>query len=143
MNRFERFGLIAARWILGGVFVYAGAVKAFDPPGFAGQVAAYKLLPYSGNLLVAATLPYVELLVGILLLIERKVRPATLILLALNLAFLVLLGWAWGTGLQIDCGCFRPGESTSPRSAFLRDLPLLALTLWLWCRYERGESAAP
>jgi len=141
MNRLLAAGLCAARLLVGGLFVYAGTLKALDPQAFAGQVAAYGLFPFRVKLLIAATLPGVEILAGLLLVINRKVRPATLVILALTLGFLVLLGWAWSRGLQIDCGCFRPGETSSPRSAFFRDLLLFGLTLWVWLRHESPPLA--
>lgn len=142
MNRIARLARSGARLLVGGIFVYAGAVKALDPQAFAGQIAAYELFPYRLNLLFATTLPYVELLAGGLLLVNRKTQSALLLLLALELVFLAILGWAWGQGLQIDCGCFRPGAATLPRTAFLRDLVLCVLTLWLLCRHESPPFAA-
>lgn len=140
--RRKDWGLLLARLLVGGVFVFAGTVKVVDPERFAGQIAAYELFPYTVNILVAATLPHVELLAGVLLLINRKVRAASLVVLFLTLVFLAVLGWAWAQGLQIDCGCFRPGAATSPREAFFRDLALLALAAWIWVRYERPAVAA-
>lgn len=136
MSRWERIGVFLARLIVGGLFVYAGALKALDPQAFAGKVAAYGLFPYSVNIVLAATLPYVEILAGLLLLVGRKLRPALLVVMALNLAFMVLLAWAWSKGLQIDCGCFRSGGATLPRDAFFRDLLLMILIVWVWLRPE-------
>lgn len=141
MTRLERLGLWGARLLLGALFVYAGATKALDPQRFAGQIAGYDLFAPGFGLVVAATLPYVELLAGALLVAGWKVRPAVLIILVLTLLFLGLLGWAWLQGLQIDCGCFQ-GPATSPRSAWLRDLVILGLALWLWLRYE-GDPVVP
>jgi len=122
------------RLILAAVFIYAGAIKAHDVVGFAGQIAHYQLLPYAWNYLVAAILPYLELLCGILLLLNRRVRPAVLALFILNLIFIVALGSALARGLDIDCGCFRPDATnpTGPGLALLRDLGLLALLLVTW-----------
>ena len=64
MKRTGRISYHLCRLLLGGVFVWAGAVKALDVPAFAGQVATYQLLPYAWNYAVAATLPFVELLAG-------------------------------------------------------------------------------
>lgn len=127
----------AARLLLGATFAYAGALKALDLAGFAGQIAAYRLLPEAGNYLLAATLPWTELLAGVLLLTGRKARPAALLLGLLDLLFIAALSLAWVRGLTIDCGCFRPGSAaaTSIPLALARDAVLLvaAVTvLWLW-----------
>ena len=96
------------RLILAAVFIYAGAIKAHDVVGFAGQIAHYQLLPYAWNYLVAAILPYLELLCGILLLLNRRVRPAVLALFILNLIFIVALGSALARGVGYRLRLFPP-----------------------------------
>ncbi len=130
-----------ARLLLAGVFLYAGYVKGRDPVAFAGQVAAYQILPYAFNYLVAATLPYIELLCGALLLINRRVRPALLVLFGLNSLFMLALISLLVRGLEIDCGCFHPpgegGSGTSPLAALLRDLGLMLAILAAWVLRQR------
>ncbi len=133
---------LTGRLVLGVVFLYAGLIKAADVAGFAGQVAAYQLLPYAFNYLVAATLPYVEIACGVLLLFKRHVRPALLLLAGMNLVFIgALLSVAW-RGLEIDCGCFDPTGSsgTSAGAALLRDLVLMGLIVMTW-RFKSARSA--
>ncbi|MDT8418920.1 MAG: MauE/DoxX family redox-associated membrane protein [Desulfuromonadales bacterium] len=134
MNRVRLVLFHLARLLLGGTFFYAGIIKGDDPVVFAGQVANYQLLPYAWNYLVAAILPYLEILCGLLLLLNRWVRPSTLILGALNLLFMVALVSLIVRGIDIDCGCFRPDAEvkTSPLSALIRDLGLMALVLMIW-----------
>ncbi len=123
---------VALRVVLGGIFLYAGGMKIADPVTFAGNVAAYKLLPTFGNYLVATTLPWVELLCGLLLVTGCRLRAATLIGLLMYLLFVVALTSAIVRGLDIDCGCFRQGgPKSSPWVALLRDLPLIAGMLLL------------
>ena len=55
---------IIARFVLGGVFLYAGFVKITNPTAFAGEIAAYRILPYFGNYLAASILPWVETICG-------------------------------------------------------------------------------
>jgi hypothetical protein len=124
------------RLVLAGVFLYAGFIKGSDPVAFAGQVAAYQILPYAFNYLVAATLPFVELLCGVLLLLNRRVRPALLVLFGLNSVFMLALLSLLLRGLDIDCGCFQPageeGGGTSPQMALLRDVGLMVAILGAW-----------
>ncbi len=126
---------ITLRMILGGLFIYAGALKIADPVVFAGNVAAYAILPTFGNYLVAATLPWVELICGVLLLTGYRLRAGATLIILMNLVFTVALASAIIRGLEIDCGCFRQaGPKTTPMSALLRDLGLMAgtlLLLWL------------
>ena len=137
MKRTGRISYHFCRLLLGGVFVWAGAVKALDVLAFAGQVAAYQLLPYAWNYAVAATLPYVELLAGALLLMNLKARPATLLLAALNALFIVVLASVLARGLNIDCGCFGPDAGTTPLQALGRDLLLLALAFAVYLQHDR------
>ncbi|HEX9779374.1 MAG TPA: MauE/DoxX family redox-associated membrane protein [Geopsychrobacteraceae bacterium] len=135
-----------SRLLLGGIFLYAGMLKAADPVAFAGQVANYQLLPYAWNYLTAALLPYLEILCGLLLLLNRWVRPATLVLGVLNLVFIAALASLIVRGIDIDCGCFRPDADshTSPLSALLRDLGIMVLVLTTWFlerRKNREERA--
>jgi uncharacterized membrane protein YphA (DoxX/SURF4 family) len=142
MKRSGRISYHLCRLLLGGVFVWAGAVKAFDVPVFAGQVAAYQLLPYSWNYAVAATLPYVELLAGILLLFNLRVKSAALLTALLNMLFVVILLSVLARGLNIDCGCFGPDAGTTPLQALGRDLVLLALAVAIFIQHDRYATSA-
>jgi uncharacterized membrane protein YphA (DoxX/SURF4 family) len=137
VKRSGRLTYHLCRLLLGGVFVWAAAVKVVDVPAFAGQVAAYRLLPYAWNYAVAATLPYVELLSGVLLLLNLRVKPAALLLLLLNGLFIVVLASVVARGLEIDCGCFGPDAGTTPLQALGRDLLLLALAVAVFWQHDR------
>lgn len=141
MKRSGRVSYHLCRLLLGGVFVWAGAVKALDVPAFAGQVAAYQLLPYAWNYALAATLPYVELLTGLLLVCNLRVKPATLLTALLNALFVVVLLSVLARGLSIDCGCFGPDAGTTPLQALGRDLVLLALAVAVYRQHDRYTPA--
>jgi putative oxidoreductase len=139
VNRAARWTFHCSRLLLGGLFLYAGLVKARDAAAFAGEVANYKVLPYAWNFVVAAVLPYVETLAGFLLLVNRKVRPAALVLGGLIAVFIAALVSVLARGMDIDCGCFRPGGShTGPWTALLRDIGLLLLAII--CYRLRGRT---
>ena len=115
------------RLLLGGLFLAAGLAKGRDVSAFAGEIAAYRLLPYVLNYLVAATLPAVEILLGGLLLWGRRVRGAALLAALLTLVFIGALLSAMLRGLQIDCGCFGSAATWPLWAALLRDFAILAL----------------
>ncbi|MRR53194.1 MAG: DoxX family membrane protein [Deltaproteobacteria bacterium] len=128
----QHYFLLLLRVGLGLIFVYAGVLKIQDPIAFAGSVAAYKLLPYFFNYLVAATIPWVELTSGLLLIIGYRVQAAAGIIAAMNILFIVLLASTIVRGLDIDCGCFRQGgEKTSAWIAIMRDIIFLTVALIL------------
>jgi hypothetical protein len=81
VSRIIRIVYHLGRLLLGGLFLYAGLVKAADITAFARDVANYQVLPYRWNYLVAATLPYVEFLAGLLLVANRRVRPAAFLVI--------------------------------------------------------------
>ena len=126
MERQLRLAYHLCRLLLGGVFLFAGLSKIRDVTGFAGDIAAYRILPYQWNYLAAATLPYIEFMAGLLLLINRRVRPAALLTALLTLGFIAALASVLYRGLEIDCGCFG-AVPTSPQVALWRDLGLLLL----------------
>ena len=123
-----------ARLALALTFIYAGIVKIQDVVAFAGHVAAYQILPYAVNYLVAATLPYVEFIAGLLLLLNVRIRPALLVVGSMNLVFMVALSSVLVRGLDIDCGCFDPGggQDVTARVALLRDVGLMILVVLVW-----------
>ena len=129
MNRFTRIAYHLSRLVLGGLFLYAGLVKATDLTAFARDVANYQLLPYRWNYLVAATLPYVEFLAGLLLIANRRVRPAALVTGGLTAVFMLVLVSVVARGLDIDCGCFGSDGHTTAAQALWRDAGLLLLSL--------------
>lgn len=128
------------RLALAAIFLYAGVVKMRDLVAFAGQVAAYEILPYALNYLVAATLPYVEFLAGMLLLLNARIRPALVVVGGLTLVFMVALTSVLARGMEIDCGCFDPGggKAVSAGVALLRDVGLMAMILLTW--WTRGHA---
>ncbi|SNB48027.1 MauE/DoxX family redox-associated membrane protein [Geobacter sp. DSM 9736] len=132
---------ILVRLLLGGIFIYAGIIKIIDPVAFAGNIAAYQVLPYFGNYLAAAILPWLELLCGLLLVTGYRARGAAATVALLNIVFILLLASTIVRGLDIDCGCFRQGgPKTSAWTAIMRDLLLLALALFTMYQPERSSN---
>ncbi|MCM0080106.1 DoxX family membrane protein [Geomonas sp. Red32] len=131
-----------ARVALGGIFVYAAVLKISDPVAFAGSIAAYQILPYFASYLAAAILPFLELICGLLLICNYRVRGAAVIVGVLNLVFMAALASAIVRGLDIDCGCFKQGGAkTSPWLAMARDAVFLAMTVVVIKGRNRQEEA--
>ncbi len=132
MQNLKKYFHILVRIALGLVFIYASVHKIRDPVAFAGSVAAYKILPYGLNFLVAAILPWVELICGLLLVIGYKVKAAASIVIAMNLVFIVALSSTIVRGLDIDCGCFKQGgEKTPAWEVITRDIMFLVAAIFL------------
>jgi len=122
---------VVVRLVLGGVFLYAGFTKIADPTAFAGNIAAYRILPYFGNYLLAAVLPWLEALCGLLLIVDYRSKAAASLVVLLTVVFMVALTSAIVRGFDIDCGCFsKTGEKTSTWTALGRDAVLLAVAIY-------------
>lgn len=129
---------------LGGLFVYAGAIKIGDPGVLLADIEGYRLLPYPAAWVAALFLPPFEILCGIALWVPSWRRTAALILGALMAAFTVALVSAWVRGLDISCGCFgkaESGESSNLGLLVLRDLAILAGLLMVWKLGDRRQGA--
>src|SRR5262245_40903698 len=92
--------------IIGGVFVYAGAIKAFDPVQFANDIDNYKALPWFVSVRLAFYLPWLEIICGLALIFRFLYRGGLSILIALALIFIGATVAAKSRGLDISCGCF-------------------------------------
>ena len=141
-----RWSAIALRVALGGVFVYAAWVKLRLPwQLFAGAIEDYKLVPAWSVIPLARSLPWAELLIGLLLVSGRWLRTASAACSLLLAVFFALMVRAFAKGMEISCGCFGPGETIS-WFTLLRDGSLLVASLgvtWMaFARRRRGERAA-
>jgi uncharacterized membrane protein YphA (DoxX/SURF4 family) len=107
---------VAARWLLGAFFLYAGLVKALHPEEFLKLVRQYGIVdtPVLLNA-IASSLPWFEAFCGLLLLCGVAVRgaasvlalmlaPFTLIVFKHALAIQGTLGVAF-CAVKFDCGC--------------------------------------
>jgi uncharacterized membrane protein YphA (DoxX/SURF4 family) len=129
----------AIRVILGVTFVYAAYVKLKDPwELFALAISQYQLLPLTMVEFVARSLPWFELLLGILLLTGRWLRFSATAVSVLLLTFFVLMIRADLKGMAINCGCFGGTDDVISWKTLLRDGSLLAasiaLTVWSFVR---------
>jgi uncharacterized membrane protein YphA (DoxX/SURF4 family) len=128
---------LAARLVLAGVFLVAGASKVGDLAASGRAVYAYRLLPYDAATIVGAALPFVELVLGVLLLLGLATRIAAAVGSVLLVVFIAGISSVWARGLSIDCGCFGKGgelsEGVSPQygGEIARDVALLALAVFL------------
>jgi uncharacterized membrane protein YphA (DoxX/SURF4 family) len=112
------------RLLLGGIFIYAGYSKVFLPNqslwpffilkfsvsmnllNFATQVEAFKMLPAWGVEFVAHTLPFTEIVLGLLLLLGWRLRIWASLLTMIMLGFFGVVLRAYLLHMNINCGCF-------------------------------------
>jgi uncharacterized membrane protein YphA (DoxX/SURF4 family) len=124
------------RLVLAGVFLAAGAMKAVDPQSSVAAVRAYELLPVPVETAVGWALPFVEIALGLLLVIGAFTRLLAVVSALVLAVFVVAVVSASIRGLSIDCGCFGGGGTVAPGQTdytgeIVRDSVLLLLALWL------------
>src|ERR1700733_8649196 len=114
---------------------------------FAMQVDSYQMLSPGAVSLAAHSLPFVELAVGLWLLTGLWLRFSTSITTLLLAGFFALMVRTYSLGLEINCGCFGPGEQLGKKS-LLRVVSFRAF--WMGVTFgvflkkkKRGKPAPP
>jgi putative oxidoreductase len=119
-------------FVLGGIFIYAGALKAFDPVQFASDIDNYKILPWAVSVALAFYLPWLEIFCALGLVFRFLYRGAVSILTASIVVFTLATIAAKVRGLDITCGCFgHASQHWSFPSHLATNLAILAALLAL------------
>ncbi|HYL85660.1 MAG TPA: MauE/DoxX family redox-associated membrane protein [Candidatus Angelobacter sp.] len=143
---FRRLTIWIGRLVLGGIFVYAGFSKLFLPnthlwpmfmlkfsvstnlATFAQQVESYKIISAEASQTVAHTLPFVEIALGLLLLIGWRLRIWATAITVVMVGFLGVVTRAYLLHMDINCGCFGVPEPLTGMTV-LRDSLFTGLAL--------------
>jgi uncharacterized membrane protein YphA (DoxX/SURF4 family) len=97
---------LAIRLAAGLVWLVAGAAKIADLEQFRAQVEAYRVVPDGLEATFAYALPFVEVGIGLYLIVGLLVRGAAALSCVLMALFVVAMVQARVRGLVLDCGCF-------------------------------------
>ena len=128
-NKYLLFGL---RLVLGALFIYSAVTKIEDIHYFVKSIENYKLLPSGLLNVIGITIPALELIVGIFLLLGIFVKESALVGSILMIIFILVVASALFRGLDIDCGCFgTAGGSKVGVLKLLENFLILAGFLWL------------
>ncbi|MBN2398227.1 MAG: DoxX family protein, partial [Deltaproteobacteria bacterium] len=108
-----------------------------------------QILPDGLVNLAALVLPWVELILGVFLIIGLWMPGAAVISTLLFMTFIIALSYNLARGLDISCGCFSasPSEEAAGVGTVLRDVVFLAVSLYLlgvtfgWLPPGRQEKA--
>ena len=136
MKKFLPWIGLLSRLILGGVLLAAGLLKYQHLDKSQMAVRAYEMLPIALANLIGIILPFLEIAVGVLLIIGAAVRISAIVGGVLMGAFMIGIAQAWARGLSIDCGCFGGGGAVEPGQTkylqeILRDAGLAFLAAYL------------
>lgn len=128
--------------VLGGLFIYAAWSKLPDPRPLVTIIWGYHLVPAGPANLMAIYMPWLELLVGLGLLVGFKRRAAAFWATALLGMFEVALVISALRGINVACGCFSTSSTDVHNAWFLvaRDVPMLLAALILLCFPPRNEN---
>jgi len=137
--------VLLARIGLGCLFLCSSLPKIRQPYDFLSTVYNYEIVGPKLGLLVAMTLPWIELLAGICLLGGIFVGGALLACVSMAAMFTFAIGWALYQGLNISCGCLGSGTGTITHLTLVRAIgillaSLLAYVVAIWPRYTESPS---
>ena len=120
-----------AQMVAGIIFLAAALPKLGDPAAFATSVHNFHLdpvIPVAATNLLAMTIPWVELLAGLALLLGIHPRAGAVVYTVLLLAFTAGVVAAMARGLSFECGCFgKAGSGTVGAWKLLENAAMTAL----------------
>ena len=95
----------------GVVFAWAGLAKVGDPAAFAEQIHNFRMVPVFAENLVAMTLPWIEVVAALALLVGVRARDGAILAGGSLVVFTVAVIAAFARGLDIECGCFGTADA--------------------------------
>ncbi|MBI9073340.1 MAG: DoxX family membrane protein [Melioribacteraceae bacterium] len=123
----NKYFVLISRLILSLVFIFAGIEKIISPELFAESINNYRLFPLFTINLIAITIPWIELVTGICLLLGITIKDNLKIINSLMLFFILIVFISVLRGLDIDCGCY--GTNAAQKVGFIKILENIILFL--------------
>lgn len=137
---------VFSRIFVGGLFIFSGLIKLNDPVGTEIKLEEYfevfsadfgsffqVFIPYA--LHIGLVLVVLEVVLGVAVLINYRMRLTTTVLLLLIIFFTFLTGYSAILNKVTDCGCFGDAIKLTPWQSFYKDLILIVFILHLfWYR---------
>ena len=150
------------RLVLGLIFVYAGFSKLLMPnhaylwpmfmlkmsvstnlSTFAQQVESYKLISSEASQTVAHVLPFVEIVLGLMLLIGWRLRLWASLVTLIMLGFLAVVTRAYLLHMNINCGCFATPEPLTGMTVIRDSLFAALAVLMTVCAFIEARKPHP
>ena len=129
--------ILITRILLGIIFIIASIDKIIDPAGFARDISNYHFVPFGFENIIAVILPWLELFIGLGLILGIMVDGASVISGILLILFIILIFQATIRGFNIDCGCgLKEGEIVGWRKIF-EDIIYLFGSYIVWIRKRK------
>ncbi|MFH0775100.1 MAG: MauE/DoxX family redox-associated membrane protein [bacterium] len=126
------------RLTIGGIFVYASIDKIIQPDRLAEIIVGYQILPLGLVNISAIWLPYLELLLGVFVILGIWLRACSLCLICLSLIYISAILSALARGIPLVCGCFSVNSASYKTWYSIWQESLLLLgSLLLWAITKR------
>lgn len=130
--------VLAARLLLGGLFVFSGAEKMLDARSFLSALQVYPLPEWS--IPFGALVPPLELVVGTTLVLGIASRHAAKVSFAMLVGFCLVIISGMVSGGLGSCGCFGKLLESNPGWALVRNAVLMVLALVI-ASFEGNEGS--
>ena len=104
--------VLVLRVALGFVFLAAGGLKVGHAEDFASEIAGFQLLPHALIAPLALLLPFLELMIGVYLVLGLFTRFAAWFAAFEMAVFAAAIASAVIRGISTSCGCFGPSDHT-------------------------------
>lgn len=149
---FTRIADQAARFFVGGLFIFSGLIKLNDPIGTAIKMEEYfsvfaddfgsffnLFVPYA--LEIGMIMIVLEIVLGVAVLIFWRMNVTAWLLLLLMVFFTFLTFYSAYFDKVTDCGCFGDAIKLTPWESFFKDVVLMFPVLHLFWHRKRYTPA--
>lgn len=120
------------RVYIGGLFIYAGMFKISYGTEFAETIASYQIAPYWSVNILAITMPWLELVCGIMLIVGLRARSATVIISLMLVFFTMAVFINLLRDSPISCGCFSSDDDPISWMTLIRDIIWLGMCVHIF-----------
>jgi len=135
--------VLTARLLIGGIFIYASIEKIVNPGEFAQAIDNYRIIPFGLENNMAIILPWLELVIGICLILGVFIDGAAFLVIIMMMVFIIAISYAILSGNNIECGCgLKPGELVGMQK-IIEDLTYVILAWMIIKRPNRKLEIFP
>ncbi|MCR4336277.1 MAG: hypothetical protein NUV91_00520 [Candidatus Omnitrophica bacterium] len=133
---------VFCRVVIGLFFVLVAVEKLLSHyQNFLYVVHGYQVFPAFFEEIVARTLPWIELFLGLFLVLGLWLKPVLQGFCVLFAGFLIIVGQAMIRGLDLSkCGCFGEWISVPLPGVFVLDSTLLLFVILMLLRFEKTSQ---
>ena len=129
--------VLFARLCVAGVFLASSIGKLMDRPGTEASMSRYTFLPSGAGKLIANVFPFIELAVGVFLLLGLFTRLASVAAVLLFVLFTGLILYDLTHSQNTSCHCFgRLSDEKLTPVAVVRNVVLMLLSLLVFAGFD-------